>query len=254
MTTSETRPFSLLHVDSSARPGISSRDRQGSHSRRLSQRFVARWLTRRPGDSMIRRDVATQPPAPVDAAWIDAAFTPEGDRSPKQAAQLTESDALVDELLAADLLVVGVPMYNFGVPSPLKAWIDNIVRVGRTFGFDRARQGDPYWPLVPPTKKLVILTARGDYGYAPGERLEAMNVVEAGLKVPLGYIGITESHTIAVEYDEFGDERLAASLVAAERAVDDLVDALCRNLPSDRLADRPSRSEAVRHLSRQAMT
>lgn len=125
-------------------------------------------------------------------------------------------------------------MYNFGVPSPLKAWIDNVVRMGRTFGLDRTRQGEPYWPMVPPAKRLVILTARGDYGYDPGGRLAAMNVVEAGLKVPLGYIGITESHTIAVEYDEFRDERLAASLAAAEQAVDDLVDSLCISTSSDR--------------------
>lgn len=233
MNTIEARPFTLLHIDSSARLGISGRDRHGSHSRRLSERFVTHWLTRRPDDCVIRRDVAAHPPAPVDAAWIDAAFTPEKSRSPEQRARLAESDMLVEELLAADLLVIGVPMYNFGVPSPLKAWIDNVVRMGRTFGFDRARKGDPYWPMVPPTKRVVILTARGDYGYAPGERLAAMDVVAPGLKVPLRYIGITHSHTVAVEYDEFGDDRLAASLAAAERAVDGLVEALRHGMTSE---------------------
>ena len=227
----------LLHIDASARFGRSDDDPHGSHSRRLSHRFVARWQARRPGDVVIRRDVAAQPPTPIDAGWIEASFTPPDRRTAAQAERLRESDALTAELLGADLLVVGVPMYNFGVPSQLKAWIDNIVRVGLTFGFDRSRDGEPYWPMLPTGKRLIILTARGDHGYRPGERLAGMNLVEPGLTVPLGYIGLTDSRTIAIEYDEFGDERLAASIAAAETAVDDLVEALCaterRALPDD---------------------
>lgn len=221
------KPRRLLHIDASARFGRSDDQPHGSHSRRLSHRFVTRWQARRPADIVLRRDVAAHPPTPVDAAWIDASFTPVERRSIEQAARLRESDALTEELLGADLLVVGVPMYNFGVPSQLKAWIDNIVRVGLTFGFDRSRDVEPYWPMLPTGKRLIILTARGDHGYGPGERLAGMNLVEAGLTVPLGYIGLTDSRTIAIEYDEFGDERLDASIAAAETAVDDLVDTLC---------------------------
>jgi FMN-dependent NADH-azoreductase len=136
---------------------------------------------------------------------------------------LSESDALVDELLAADIIVAGVPMYNFGMPAQFKAYIDNIVRVGRTFGFDRAREGAPYWPLVTDGKTLVILSSRGDYGYDSGERLEHMNHVEGGVEVPFGYIGITDVHSAAVEFDEFADHRLQASIEAAEERVDALV-------------------------------
>lgn len=233
------RPVRLLHIDSSARMSASGPDRRGSHSRRLSRRFVDRWLAARPGDQIIRRDVAATPPAPVDEAWIDAAFTDESCRSPDQIKRLAESDRLTNELLDADVLVVGVPMYNFGVPSPLKAWIDNIVRVGLTFGFDRTREGEPYWPMTSPDKRVVILTARGDHGYAPGERLAAMNVVEAGLTVPLRYIGITQSETIAIEYDEFGDDRLAASIAAAEAAVDALVAGMLGRRPAITAAPPP---------------
>ena len=228
MYSTSNRTIHLLHIDSSARIGRSDQDARGSHTRRLSHRFVRRWLRARPYDPVIHRDLAAAPPTPVDAAWIDASFTPAERRSATQATRLAESDAVVEELLRADLVVVGVPMYNFGVPSQLKAWIDNIVRVGLTFGFDRARKGAPYWPMVPAGKRLVILTARGDYGYDPGGRLAAMNVVETGLKVPLGYVGVTESDTIAVEYDEFGDDRLAASIATAEMSVDRLVDAHLR--------------------------
>lgn len=216
----------ILHIDASARTGLSGRDAHGSHSRRLSQRFVDRWSVLRPGDIVAHRDIALEPPAPVDGAWIAAAFTPPSRRTPSQADRLMDSDRMVEELIAADLLVIGAPMYNFGLPSTLKAWIDNIVRVGVTFGFDRNRSGEPYWPMLPGGKRLVILTARGDYGYDPGERLAEMNLVEAGLKVPLRYIGLTDSDTVAIEYDEFSDQRLAASITAAELAVDNLVDRL----------------------------
>ncbi len=221
-------PLRLLHIDSSARPGRSGRDPRGSHTRRLSARFVERWAARRPSDVVTYRDVGQSPPAPVDAAWVEAAFTRPEKRNAIQQARLGESDLLVAELIAADIVVVGAPMYNFGIPAPLKAWIDNIVRVGVTFGFDRARNGEPYWPMLPAGKALVILAARGDYGYDPGGRLADRNFVEAGLAAPLNYIGLQDSHAIAIEYDEFGDQRLAASIAAAEQAVDALVERLVR--------------------------
>ncbi|GAB3127279.1 FMN-dependent NADH-azoreductase [Novispirillum itersonii] len=216
-------PLRLLHIDSSARTGVSGRDRYGSHTRRLSQRFMTLWKEQRPLDSVTYRDVGVSAPTPVTEAWIAAAFTPQERRDDSQKAVLRESDDLTSELIAADLIVIGAPMYNFGVPAPLKAWIDNIVRVGLTFGFDRTRQGEPYWPMLPPGKTLIILTARGDYGYDDGGRLAGSNLVEAGLRVPLAYIGLTECETVAIEYDEFSDDRLSASISRAEAAVDSLV-------------------------------
>ncbi|WP_033074238.1 FMN-dependent NADH-azoreductase [Sphingopyxis sp. MWB1] len=218
--------LNILHIDSSARSGLSGRDRHGSHSRRLTARFLDRWRTARPQDRIIYRDVGAEPPAPVDEAWVAAAFTPPQRRTPEQQARLAESDRLTAELVAADLLVVGAPMYNFGIPAPLKAWIDNIVRVGVTFGFDRSRDGEPYWPMLPGGKRLVILSSRGDYGYDPGQRLAARNLVEAGLTVPLSYIGLYDWDGVAIEYDEFADDRLAASIAAAEQGVDALADQL----------------------------
>lgn len=214
----------LLHIDSSARPGRSGEHPHGSHTRRLSARFVRRWQARRPQDAVVYRDLAQQQPTPVSGEWVHAAFTPPAQRSQWMHAALAESDTLVDELVNANLIVVGVPMYNFGMPSTLKAWIDNIVRVGRTFGFDRGRVGEPYWPLLADQqKRLVLLSARGDYGYNPGDRLDADNHVEAGVMTPLRYIGIDVVDRIAIEYDEFADERLQASIATAEAEVDGLV-------------------------------
>lgn len=226
MLSFDANPVSILHIDSSARSGISGRDRHGSHTRRLSGRFIDRWSAMRPLDPVTYRDVGSTPPSPVSEAWIAAAFCPPERRTDEQKILLAESDNLAAELVVADLIVIGAPMYNFGVPAQLKAWIDNVVRVGVTFGFDRARTGEPYWPMLTPGKRLVILTARGDYGYDAGGRLAAMNLVEQGLKVPLAYLGLHNSDAIAIEYDEFADERLASSIAAAENDVDQLVNEL----------------------------
>lgn len=230
----------LLHIDSSARPGGSDQHPHGSHTRRLSARFVGQWQTRRPLDRVVHRDLALQPPTPVTGQWVHAAFTPPAQREPWMHDALAESDALIDELIEADLIVIGVPMYNFGMPSTLKAWIDNIVRVGRTFGFDRQRTGEPYWPLLANQgRRLVLLGARGDHGYDPGQRLHAANHVEAGVITPLRYIGIDRADCIAIEYDEFRDERLQASIAAAEADVDALVARLVEEMTdADAVAER----------------
>lgn len=213
----------LLHIDSSARPGRSSSDAHGSHTRRVTARFVERWQQIDSASKVIYRDVGLQPPPPVTGAWIHAAFTPEHAREPWMREVLAISDELVAEVIAADVIVAGVPMYNFGPPAQFKAYIDNIVRVGKTFGFDRSRAGDPYWPLLADRdKRLVILSSRGDYGYEAGERIAERNHVEPSVRTAFAYIGITETWGVAAECDEFGGERLFASLAKAEQEVDRL--------------------------------
>lgn len=225
--TTMTATMNILHIDASARPGRSDTDLHGSHTRRLSARFVERWQKARPADRIDYLDVGQQPPAHVDGRWIHAAFTPPASREPWMAEALAESDRLVDQLVAADLVVIGLPMYNFSVPAQFKAWIDNIVRVGRTFGFDRSRGAVPYWPMLADMgKRVVLLGARGDHGYDAGGRIAHLNHTESSVRSALGYIGITEVFEAAVESDEFGGEQLAQSLRRAEQRVDDLVDAL----------------------------
>jgi FMN-dependent NADH-azoreductase len=223
----ETSMATILHIDASARPGRSDQDRFGSHSRRLTARFIERWTEARPDDRIIYRDVGQAPPQPVTGRWIHAAFTKPEQREPWMHEVLGESDALVDELIEADVIVAGVPMYNFGPPSQFKAYIDNVVRVGRTFGFDRSRPGDPYWPLLTEHgKRLVVLSSRGDYGYGEGGRIQHLNHVGPSVRTPFQYLGITAFEAVAAEYDEFADERLQASLARAEAEVDALVERL----------------------------
>jgi len=213
----------LLHIDSSPRPGRAGEHPHGSQTRRLTHAFVTRWQQREPDAHVLYRDIGAMPPRPVHHEWIPAAFSHDPHRTPAQQAALRESDAMVGELRAADVLVVGLPMYNFGMPAPLKAWLDNIVRIGVTFGVDPSLP-DPYVPLLTDRpRRAVILTSRGAHGYGPGGPYAAMNHADTALRDVLGFLGITEVRTIAVEHEEDGGPTLEASVAAALRAVDALV-------------------------------
>jgi len=215
----------LLHIDSSARPGRAGEHPHGSHSRRLSHAFVTRWLQAHPDDEVAYRDLGLASPRPVQHEWIPAAFTPAAQRSPAQHAVLKESDTLVRELQKADVLVIGMPMYNFGMPSTLKAWVDGIVRIALTFDFDPLR-ADPYVPLLADKpRRAVVLTARGSHGFDAGGVQATMNHADTALREVLGFIGITDVHVIAVEHEEEGGEALARSTAQALRQIDALVDA-----------------------------
>ncbi len=216
----------ILHIDSSARPGRSGADAHGSHTRRLTAHFMKQWKILWPDDRVIYRDVGAEPPQPVSGAWVHAAFTKAEAREPWMHDVLAESDALVDELLAANVIVAGVPMYNFGVPAQFKAYIDNIVRVGRTFGFERKGEEVAYWPMVPNTKKLMLLSSRGDVGYDREDMLAASNHVEPSVRTAFAYIGVTDVWSTAAEYDEYGGERLAGSLKLAEDTISQKLEAL----------------------------
>jgi FMN-dependent NADH-azoreductase len=215
---------SLLHIDSSARPARAGEHPHGSHSRRLSHAFVRRCLAARPGDEVVYRDLGTRPPGPVQHEWIPSAFTPAAQRTPAQHAALKESNALVRELQAAEVLVIGMPMYNFGMPAPLKAWVDNIVRIGLTFDFDPGHE-DPYIRLLADRpRRAVVLTSRGCHGFDAGGAQAMLNHADTALRDVLAFVGISDVRTIAVEHEEAGGEALASSVAQALRKVDALAD------------------------------
>jgi len=202
----------LLHLDSSARLSRSL-------SRRLSRAFMDAWLALRPEDRVLRRDLATDPPPHVSEAWIAAAFTPAERRTEAMTAALAWSDRALAEVEAADLIVMGVPMYNYGMPSALKAWFDQVIRVGRAFSFDLGRGDRPIEPILA-GKKLVVLSARGEFGFGPGESRAQDNHLDPHLSTCARLIGVDAGsiHSVAIEYQEFGDERHARSIAEAERA------------------------------------
>ena len=225
----------ILHLDASARPGLAGKDQHGSHSRNLSHRFASQWLAHRAQDSLTYRDIGQNPPSIIDHDWIAASFTPEEQREPWMRETLAESDQLVDELLAADVLVIGTPLYNFGMPAALKAWIDQIVRPGRTVDIDDSNPLDPYVPMLADRPRhAVILTARGGIGFDVGGAMAHMNHLEPNLITALGFIGITRVHQIAIEGQEVGGELLAESVAQGLNKVDALVAELQRALQANR--------------------
>lgn len=210
----------LLHIDASPR---GSR----SHSRALTKEFVDTWLESHPADTVVYRDLGHSPPPHVDEAWIAAAFTPPDERTQQMRKTLKTSDDLVDELLAADILVIGLPMYNFGAPSSFKAYIDQIVRIRRTFDFDPDDRDQPYKPLVH-DKRIFVIVATGDSGYETGGRLAEFNHLDPHLRTIFGFIGVTNVTFVYVGNDEFGGERLASSLLNARARIVELASAPSR--------------------------
>ncbi|AFY77190.1 acyl carrier protein phosphodiesterase [Pleurocapsa sp. PCC 7327] len=205
----------LLHIDSSPRG-----DR--SHSRRMTREFVEQWKQAHPNDTVTYRDIARNPVPHVDEPWIAAAYTPPEQRTPQLQEAIRISDRLVDEFLAADLYVIGVPMYNFSIPSTLKAYIDQIVRIGRTFAFEPEDSENPYKPLVL-GKKMFIIAARGGSGFGVGGQYETMNYQTPYLATIFGFIGITDITLIEVENDEYGGQKLADAIASARAKIAQLV-------------------------------
>lgn len=207
----------LLHIDSSPRG-------ERSHSRRLTREFVEAWKQVHPADVVTYRDVGRNPVPHVDELWIAAAYTPseQEQRTPQLQEAIRISDQLVDEFLAADHYIIGVPMYNFSVPSTFKAYIDQIVRPWRTFAFEPEDAANRYKPLVL-GKKMFIITARGDSGFGPGERNETMNHQDPYLRTIFRFMGITDITFVHVENDEFGGTSLAQSIANARTQVAQLV-------------------------------
>jgi FMN-dependent NADH-azoreductase len=163
-----------------------------SVSRELTREFVASWKAANPHGTVLYRDLARFTPAPINQAWIHAAYTPADSRTAEQNALLAPSDELIRELHSADEIVIGVPMHNFSIPASLKLWIDQVVRAGHTFSY--GAEGAKGLLL---NKKATLLVASGGV-YSAGSPAAAMNFVDPYIKAVLGFIGITDVHTLSV--------------------------------------------------------
>ena len=197
----------ILHIDSSPRG-----DR--SFSRKLSDEFVTSWKTAHPDDTVTYRDLGHNPVPHVDESWIAAAFSPPQAHTPELNQAIKISDELVDEFLAADRYVFGVPMYNFNVPSTFKAYIDQIVRVGRTF---TVSEEGAFQGLVT-GKKMLIVTARGG-SFTQGSPAAPYDYQEPYLKAVFGFLGITDVSFIHLENLSAGDDVREQSLAQAQEAI-----------------------------------
>lgn len=187
----------VLHIDSSARAG-------DSVTRGLSADITAKLNA----DRVIRRDLATPLPL-LDEAWVNANFTPADQRSDDQKALLAQSDALIAELKEADTVVIGAPIYNFSVPSTLKAWIDLVARVGVTFSYT---ENGPVGLLE--GKRAIIAVASG--GTQAGSDIDFATTY---LRHVLGFIGITDVELVAADQLAMDAE---GSIARAKTAIEGL--------------------------------
>jgi len=180
--TPSSKVLKVLRVDSSAR-------REGSVTRRVTDALIDRLMDTGGTVETTVRDLAEHAPHFVDAAWVAANFTPPEQRTPVQQAVLAESDALVAELKAADMLVIGVPIYNFGVPAALKAWVDMVARVRLTF---RYTENGPVGLLR--GKRAWLVVASG--GTTAGSEID---FATSYLRHVLAFLGIDDVQIVAAD-------------------------------------------------------
>ncbi len=196
----------VLRIESSIR-------RELSVSRALTMQFIAEWTRLHPEDNVVERDLAIDPAPHLSERTMGALFTPPPQRSDAQALDAALADELVQELIAADVLVIGAPMYNFSIPSPLKAWIDRVAQPGRTFRYtDKGPVG------LAGGKKALIISSRG--GAIAGTPMEAaLDHQEAYLKTVMRFIGITNVKLVRAEGLNLGAETRKQAI---ERALAEL--------------------------------
>jgi FMN-dependent NADH-azoreductase len=196
----------LLQVDSSPRS-------ERSISRALTKQFIQTWQHAYPEGRMTHRDTGRCPVPLIDEAWITAAFIPPDQLKPDLKTVLEISDELIDELLAANFLVFGIPMYNYSIPANFKAYLDQIVRVRRTFAID----SDGYKGLVNGKKAVVITTRGGSYAGSP------LDFQESYLRAVFKFIGITDIAFIHAENLAMGTEKRQGAIASAHAAIHQVI-------------------------------
>ena len=198
----------ILQINSSARL-------DGSHSTRLASAITQGLQAANPGAVLTVRDLARTPHPQLDEAALGALFTEAGARTAEQAARVALDDALIAEVLAADVLVIGVPMYNFGVPSQLKNWIDAIARARVTFQY--TAQGPV--GLLTNKKVYFALTRGGTYRNTPKDSQVPY------LTTIFGFLGMTNLQFVYAEGLAMGPEAERAALAAAHAQIEDVLSA-----------------------------
>ncbi|MBS1191435.1 MAG: FMN-dependent NADH-azoreductase [Rhodocyclaceae bacterium] len=181
-------------------------------SSQLADQFVAAWRVRNPGGQVVVRDLAKDPVPHLDAERFLAFIAQPADRTPAQQAAVALSDALIEEVKAAEVIVLGIPMYNFGVPSTLKAYFDHIARAGVTF---RYTESGPQGLLS--GKKVYVLATRG--GRYAGTPLDSQT---GYVRDFLGFLGIADVEFIYAEGLNMGEPSKESALADAKQRLEEL--------------------------------
>lgn len=192
----------LLHVDSSILAGHSV-------SRQLSAEIVAEWRKNRPDTTVQYLDLAVNAPNHFGADAIAVKGIAQPEPTEAQRAENAVSEQLVSQFLAADVIVIGAPFYNFSIPTQLKAWIDRLAQPGRTFTY--TEKG----PTGLATGKTVIVASTRGGAYSTSEGGQAMEHQESYLKVVFGFFGVTDVRIVRAEGLAMGEAPKAAAIAAA---------------------------------------
>jgi FMN-dependent NADH-azoreductase len=198
----------LLHIDSSILGGNSA-------SRQLSAAIAGQLAEATPGLDVVYRDLAADPLSHLSGEHFAArqGAVPE---SPAIQKDIAASEAVLDEFLGADIVVIGAPMYNFGIPSQLKAWIDRIAVAGKTFRYGAAGPEG-----LAGGKRVIVVVSRGGL-YGPGMPTAAFEHVESYLRGVFGFLGVTDLEIVVAEGLAIGPEQRAAAMQGALKAVSQL--------------------------------
>ncbi len=197
--------MNILQINSSARS-------TGSESTRIADAIVARLQAADPGATLVRRDLAANPHPSIDEATLGALFTPADQRTPEQAARVALDDVLIAEAQAADAIVIGAPMYNFGITVQLKSWFDAIARAGVTF---RYTAEGPEGLLK--NKKVFVALSRGGI-----HKNGASDSQVPFLKTFLGFIGLTDVTFVYSEGHGMGPEAVAKAKAEADAQINEV--------------------------------
>lgn len=196
----------LLHIDSSILSG-------GSISRQLTKDTVAQWVTNHPGTTVDYLDLAVDTPSHLSADSLGFRAPAGAAQSDVQKRENAISEALVTQFLAADVIVVGAPLYNFSIPSQLKAWIDRIAQPGRTFAYTET---GPKGLAV--GKTVIVASTRGGV-YSTNDWGRAAEHQESYLQTVFGFLGITDVRFVRAEGVAMGDAKKAEALGEAANSI-----------------------------------
>ncbi len=199
----------LLHIDSSILGG-------NSVSRQLTAQIVASWKASHPGTDVSYLDLASDTPSHLSAESLGFRMPTGSAMTDVQTRENAVSEALVSQFLAADVIVVGAPLYNFAIPSQLKAWIDRIAQVGRTFHYTETGPKG-----LAGGKTVVVASTRGGV-YSTSEAARAMEHQESYLQTVFGFLGITDVRFVRAEGLAMGDAKKAEALAEAKQHIDAL--------------------------------
>lgn len=194
-----------------------------SHSRKLTEVFTTHWKKSYDNPVITYRELGNEPVSHISENWVNATQKPEKDRSEADNEILKSSNTYISELREADIIVLGVPMYNWSVPSALKAYIDQVFRFNETFTVNPENAENPYVGLLE-NKTMVLLLSRGASGYEKGESNGHLNFQSTYLKTVFGIMGIHNVHQITVDGASFDQEVLKKTVETAHQNVRDLID------------------------------